>query len=160
MNWVRAKSSILLKMALKHLAEQMGRQKRVLLNRFKNYLASNQMPFTKEEDEMILRLVNQYGKQWVKIAQQLNSGRGSTNVSTRYHFIERHNFNLEEIHNQEFSLYLPLPGLPFPQQEVVASSLVIPTAQQNNQQLFTFNTFEEDKSQSEDEYLLQIDFAN
>lgn len=59
--------------------------------RYLNYLDPklNLGPFSANEDERIMKLVNEKGKMWMKIAIELKTGRSGASVKNRYHSIRQ-----------------------------------------------------------------------
>lgn len=73
------------------IAEHMcGRSARQCRERWRNYLAPNvkNIPWTDEDDEELLDLVNKYGPQWAKIASSFMF-RTDTNVKNRWILLQR-----------------------------------------------------------------------
>lgn len=73
---------------LKELAIRLGREPRVLRNRFNNYIKTNKSEFTHEEDMKLIRLHKELGNKW-KAFESHFIDRSSGQLSTRYRFLER-----------------------------------------------------------------------
>ncbi|KAH0787090.1 Myb-like DNA-binding domain containing protein [Histomonas meleagridis] len=92
-NWTRQEDEIIIEFVKEHgkknwtkLAEKLpGRIGKQCRERWRNHLDPdvNHEPWTEEEDEILIKMHDQLGNQWVKIAEQLH-GRSDNAVKNRW----------------------------------------------------------------------------
>lgn len=124
-----------------HIKGKTGRQCR---ERFQHYLSPkiSREPWTAQEDQLIIRLYNQYGPNWALIASHFNGKRTNNNIKNRYNNHIKLYKNLVTNKNDKRTN----PQYNFNQDQKIAFSpqpQVFPPAQlqQSFQQPFQFNSF-------------------
>ena len=89
------------KNAIIELCMKLGRTKKVIRNRYNKTLCKNNDKFSIDEDLMIIKLYKTYGNNWKLISKLLNNNRSNIKVSTRFHTLKRHAFNITEMHSYD-----------------------------------------------------------
>jgi hypothetical protein len=76
------------------LAEKLGREPRILRNRYFNYLNVDNSNFTEEEDKLLIELQKKYGNKW-KTIEKYFVRRSSGQLATRFSLLIRRRISNE-----------------------------------------------------------------